>query len=259
MKTALLQMDVVLGDAAANRGKAERLMAQGMARGAELFILPELWTTGYQFAEIERLAEPEGGHTLRLLQRIARENRVEIIAGSILELRGGKVFNSAYAIGRAGQILARYSKIHLIGLMAEDRYLCPGSEKSVFAMSFGQAGVIICYDLRFPELSRALALQGCQTLFIPAEWPAARGDHWRALCIARAIENQLFVIAVNRVGKDRDNTFFGHSLVVDPWGDLLIEGSERDEELLVVDIDFGSVADIRRRIPVFADRRPDCY
>lgn len=259
MKVALVQMDVVLGDAAANRGKAERLMAQGIARGAELFVLPELWTTGYHFAELAALAEPEGGQTICLLQRFAREHGVEIIAGSILERRNGKVYNSAYAIGRAGQLLARYSKIHLIGLMAEDRYLCPGNERSVFEMGFGQAGVIICYDLRFPELSRALALQGCQALFIPAEWPAARGDHWRALSIARAIENQLFVIAVNRVGRDRDNTFFGHSLVVDPWGEVLIEGSATEEELLVVDIDFGSVAAVRQRIPVFADRRPDCY
>ena len=259
MKTALVQMDVLLGDVEANRVKAGRLLAQGIALGAELFVFPELWTTGYQLPGIEALAEPEGGQTVSLLRRIAGENGVEIIAGSLAELRHGKVYNTSYAIGRAGQILARYSKIHLIGLMAEDRYLCPGNEKGSCEMSFGKAGMIICYDLRFPELPRALALAGCQALFVPAEWPAVRGHHWRALNIARAIENLLFVVAVNRVGKDRDNVFFGHSLVVDPWGDVLAEGSEREEELLIVDIPFERVAEIRKRIPVFADRRPECY
>jgi len=98
-----------------------------------------------------------------------------------------------------------------------------------------------------------------KTLFVPAEWPLSRGKHWRALSIARAIENQMFVIAVNRVGSDPDNVFYGHSLVVDPWGEVLAEGSETEEQVLVVDVDFAAVEEIRRRIPVFADRRPECY
>jgi omega-amidase len=259
MKTALIQMDIALGDVEANRCKARSFIAQGLDRGAELFVLPELWTTGYALKEIHRLAEPADGQTVCMLQQIARENRIEIITGSIAELRNGKVFNTAYAIGRNGGILAQYSKIHLIGLMAEDRYLSPGKEKCLFDLSLGKAGMIICYDLRFTELPRALALQGCQALFIPAEWPSARGRHWQALTIARAIENQMFVIAVNRVGSDPDNAFFGHSMIVNPWGEILIEGAETEEELLVTDVDFAAVADIRKRIPVFADRRPECY
>jgi omega-amidase len=259
MKVALIQMDIVLGDIEINRCKAKLLIAQGCAQAVQLFILPELWTTGYQLQEIKKLAEPEDGQTICMLRQIARENRIEIIAGSIAELRNGKVYNTAYAIGRDGEILAKYSKMHLIGLMLEDRYLCAGEEKCFFEMSLGRAGMIICYDLRFTELPRALALQGCRALFIPAEWPSIRGKHWRALNIARAIENQMFVIAVNRVGNDQDNTFFGHSMVIDPWGEVLIEGSETEEELLVMDINFDAVEDIRKRIPVFADRRPECY
>ena len=259
MKVALIQMDVVLGDAAANRAKAWAMFAKGLEQGARLFVLPELWTTGYQLADIHLLAEAQDGTTVTMLRQFARENGVEIIAGSLAETDGGKVYNTAYAIGGDGGIVAKYRKIHLIGLMNEEKYISPGNAKSQFSLSFGPAGMIICYDLRFGELSRALALAGSQVLFVPAEWPAVRGQHWLALSIARAIENQQYVIAVNRVGSDASNLFFGHSLIINPWGEILAEGSATDEEVIVVDVDFAAVAEIRRRIPVFADRRPQCY
>ncbi len=259
MKVALLQMDIALGDVAANRRKAGAMLAEGLAKGAKLFVLPEMWTTGYKLAEIAALAEPEGGPTLAMLTAFAREHGVEVIGGSIAEARGGRVYNTCYAIGADGAVAAKYSKIHLIGLMEEDRYLTAGDSKAIFELSFGPAGTIICYDLRFTELPRALALAGCRTLFVPAEWPASRGTHWRALNVARAIENQLFVIAVNRVGQDENNVFYGHSLVVDPWGEVLAEGSAAGEEVIVVDVDFAAGEEIRRRLPVFADRRPQCY
>jgi predicted amidohydrolase len=259
MRAALVQMDVVYGDVEANRAKAMRFIAEGLARKADVFVFPELWTTGYKLKEIENLAEPLEGKTMEMLCRIARENRVDIVAGSIPEKRDGKIYNTACAIGKDGKIVGKYSKIHLIGLMAEDRYLSSGTKKCIFAIDSVKAGIIICYDLRFTELPRALALQGAQILFVPAEWPSARGNHWRMLNIARAIENQTFVIAVNRVGRDPENTFFGHSMVVDPWGEILIEGSETKEELLVADIDIAAVENLRNLIPVFRDRRPECY
>ncbi len=259
MKIALLQMDIVLGDPDANRRKAADMIAAGLGQGAELFVLPEMWTTGYKLAEIGRLAEPEDGPTLAMLRAAARENGVEFVTGSMAEARGGKVYNTCYAVNAAGGVVAKYSKIHLIGLMEEDRYISPGDSKALFTLGCGQAGMIICYDLRFTELPRALALAGCRTLFVPAEWPAQRGAHWRTLNLARAIENQLFVIAVNRVGRDANNVYFGHSLVVDPWGEVLAEGSEDREEVIVVDVDFAAGEEIRRRMPVFADRRPQYY
>jgi predicted amidohydrolase len=259
MKIALIQMDIVLGDAEANRKKASALIEQGLGSGAELFVLPEMWTTGYKLAEIHKLGEPEDGPSLQLLRSIAQRNKVDIIAGSIAETRGGKVYNTAYAINQDGNITAKYSKIHLIGLMAEDKYISPGTSKCTFDLCFGKAGLIICYDLRFTELPRALALGGAQVLFVPAEWPTIRGKHWLALNIARAIENQMFVIAVNRVGRDEGNVFFGNSLVINPWGETLAQGSEEKEEVILADVDFASVTEMRKRIPVFADRRPQYY
>lgn len=259
MKVALLQMDIALGDVAANRAKASAMLAEAAGRGAELAVLPEMWTTGYALEEIHTLAEPPGGPTLTMLRAFAREHGVALVAGSLAEREDGKVYNTAYAIGRDGEVAARYRKIHLIGLMAEDRYLSPGDTRCTFDLGFGPAGLIICYDLRFTELPRALALSGCRALFVPAEWPASRGRHWLALNVARAIENQMFVIAVNRVGRDAANLFYGHSLIVDPWGEVVAEGSETAEQVIVADVDFAAVEEIRKRMPVFADRRPECY
>lgn len=117
---------------------------------------------------------------------------------------------------------------------------------------------MICYDLRFPELARSLALDGAHIVFVPAEWPHPRLNHWRALLQARAIENQMFIVAVNRVGKGGNHTFCGHSMVVDPWGSILAEMKE-EEASLTVDIDLEEVDRVRRKIPVFKDRIPDCY
>jgi len=259
MKTALIQMDIVLGDVEANRKKALAMMERGLRSGAELFVLPEMWTTGYKLDQIHELGEPEDGPSVQMLKSFAGQHKVDVVGGSIAETRGGKVYNTAYAFNRAGEMIGKYSKIHPIGLMAEDKYIAPGTSKCAFDMSFGKAGMIICYDLRFLELPRALALGGCQVMFVPAEWPTIRGKHWLTLNMARAIENQMFVLAVNRVGKDENNAFFGNSMVIDPWGEVLAHGSSDKEEVVIADVDFSSVADIRKRIPVFADRRPQCY
>nr|WP_092074520.1 carbon-nitrogen family hydrolase [Dendrosporobacter quercicolus]NSL49088.1 carbon-nitrogen family hydrolase [Dendrosporobacter quercicolus DSM 1736]SDN00093.1 Carbon-nitrogen hydrolase [Dendrosporobacter quercicolus] len=258
MKVAVLQMNVRLGDVEANRQKALHMIHTGLAHHAQLFVLPEMWTTGYRLDQIHTLAEPETGPTLLLLQRLAREYSIEIIAGSIAESRNSKIYNTAYAIDKTGAIIAKYSKIHLIGLMAEEKYISPGDRKCSFELSTGPAGLIICYDIRFTELPRSLALEGCTTLFIPAQWPEQRGEHWRVLNQARAIENQLFVISANTVNGRGNGKMYGHSMIIDPWGKIIAEGGST-EELILADVDFSTVADIRKRLPVFTDRRPQYY
>lgn len=259
MKIALIQMDIALGDVEANRRKALALINEGLRQNAKLFVLPELWTTGYVLDQLLELGEPDNGSTVRMLQNVAKENSVEIITGSIAEIKNNQVYNTVYAINTQGVIVGKYSKIHLVPMMDEEKFLTPGDTKGIFELSFGKAGAIVCYDLRFTELPRSLALSGCQTMFVPAEWPAIRGKHWRTLNMARAIENQMYVIAVNRVGKDQNNIFFGHSMIINPWGDVIAEGSETDEQVVVADVDFSMVDAVRQQIPIFADRRPQCY
>lgn len=258
MKIAVLQMDVRLGNVTANREKAAAMIQEGLNQGAELFVLPEMWTTGYQLEQIEQLAEASDGSTIKMLQKLAQENNIEIITGSIAESRNRKIYNTAYAINKQGQVIAQYSKIHLIGLMAEEQYISPGDKKCSFELSIGKAGLIICYDIRFTELPRALALEGCTTLFIPAQWPEVRGDHWRILNLARAIENQQFVISANSVNGRGRGKMYGHSMIINPWGEIIAEGSDQ-EELIIADVDFSQSTDIRKRLPVFTDRRPQLY
>lgn len=252
-------MDIVFGDPAANRRKAMAMIEEGVRQKAKLFVLPELWTTGYALDHLLDLGESEFGLTVQMLKKAAQEYGVEIITGSIAEIRNNKVYNTAYAINANGDIIGKYSKIHLVPMMNEDKFLTPGNQKGMFEFSFGKAGIIICYDLRFTELPRSLSLNGCQAMFVSAQWPVIRGKHWLTLNVARAIENQIFVIAVNRVGQDINNKFFGHSLVIDPWGEIIAEGSETDEQVIIADVEFSMVNLIRKEIPIFADRRPECY
>ena len=138
------------------------------------------------------------------------------------ELRGDKVYKSAIILGPEG-IIRSYSKTHLFRLMNEHKYFTPGNTCDVFQTSFGRIGLVICYDIRFPELARGAALKGARILFVPAEWPYPRVSHWEFLLKARAIENQMFVVASNRVGSDKKNIFFEHSMVLDPAGETIAE------------------------------------
>lgn len=258
MKVGLIQMEVLPGEVEKNRRKALALMGRAVAQGCRLVVLPEIWTTGYALNNIDDLAEPIDGKTLTAMRDFAREQAVEVIAGSIPIQDGGKVYNTAFALDRSGHILASYRKIHLFSLMGEERFFQPGESTALFELSIGKAAMIICYDIRFPELTRTLAVKGAGVLFVPAQWPSLRGDHWRALNIARAIENQMFVLAVNCVGKHKHNVFYGHSMIIDPWGKVLVEGDDQ-EMVLTAEIDWAMVDDVRAKMPVFADRRPDVY
>lgn len=258
MKIGLIQMEVLPGEVELNRDKALALMGQAVEQGCRLVVLPELWTTGYALNNIEELSESTQGETLAALRAFAREQAVEVITGSIPIKDDGKVYNSAFALDPCGHIRSSYRKIHLFSLMGEERFFQPGEQTALFEMSFGKAAMIICYDLRFPELARTLAVNGARALFVLAEWPSLRGEHWRILNIARAIENQMFVFAVNCVGRHKQNIFYGHSLAIDPWGRILAEGDDR-EAVLTAEIEWTMAADVRSKMPIFADRRPDVY
>ncbi|WP_206109169.1 carbon-nitrogen family hydrolase [Paenibacillus sp. HB172176] len=260
LRIALLQMDVEAGFPERNFAKLEQLLEKAVQSEPkpDVLMFPEMWNTGYALTQIEELADEQGRRTIAFLSRFAEEHEVYIIGGSIAEKREDGVYNTIYAFDRRGGKIGEYSKIHLFRLMEEEKYLQAGGKPGELKLEGEQAGMMICYDIRFPELSRKLALQGAKLLFVPAEWPNPRLHHWRTLLTARAIENQMYVIACNRMGQSGETSFFGHSLVIDPWGEIVAEAGE-EETILYADIDLSLVDQVRTRIPVFEDRRPSLY
>ncbi|MBZ4653333.1 MAG: hydrolase [Peptococcaceae bacterium] len=258
MRIALIQMDIAYGDPAANLAHARSVVEKAIKDKPDVIILPEMWNTSYALKNVFELADDHGVPSAKAMQELAREHNVNIIAGSVADRREDKVYNTSYIFNRQGEEVTSYSKIHLFGLMQEGEYLVRGNTRALFTLEGISCGVIICYDLRFPELSRALALAGMKVLFVPAQWPHPRMHPWRTLLQARAIENQVFVAAVNRVGKEGKAEFFGHSMVVDPLGEIIVEGEEK-EQILIADIDLTLVEKVRTRMTCFSDRIPEAY
>ncbi len=256
---SLGQMDVRLGDPEANYGRAAEWTQEAARRGSQLVLFPELWSTAYALEEWENLASPmdaESGMFARVAA-LARQHKLAV-GGSLLEKKDGRAYNTFALYGPDGALQAAYSKVHLFRLMDEDRWLAPGDRLVLVEAEWGMTGLGICYDLRFPEMFRRYALGGARLVLLPSEWPSRRSAHWQVLLRARAIENQMFVAAVNRVGESKGERFGGQSAVIDPWGEAVVEGGSQ-EMLLTAEIDLGRVDEVRRRIQVFEDRRPEVY
>lgn len=253
----LAQMTIALGDQKRNTSMMEKLTAEAAQRGSHLVVFPELWSTGYALDRSRELASTLNGGLFAQISTIATQNKISIV-GSTLEKRGLEVANSAAFMAPNGRVMGIYRKIHLFGLMDEDKYLQPGSSPLVMDLPWGKTALAICYDLRFPELFRRYALEDALIVIIPAEWPAARIDHWRILLQARAIENQCYIVATNTTGEVGDTVFGGHSMIVDPWGKIIVEAGE-DPVLLTAEIEIDRVDEVRKRIPALDDRRPETY
>ncbi len=258
LKIALGQMDVQVGKPEQNWQTVVEMAQDAAAHRADILVLPELWSTGYDLANAAAHAIPLDQGIFTRTAALARDHRLHIL-GSCLSLLGENQFgNTAAWFDPQGKIAAAYSKIHLFRLMAEEQFLTAGNHLTTLDTPWGKAGVAICYDLRFPEQFRAYALAGAVMTFLPSEWPHPRLAHWQTLLRGRAIENQMFMIACNRVGQSGETRFFGHSCIIDPWGEIVIEGDETPQ-LLVATIDTTLVDTVRAKIPVFADRRVDVY
>ncbi|WP_020616617.1 carbon-nitrogen family hydrolase [Paenibacillus daejeonensis] len=260
LNLAIVQMYIEAGSPDRNFARLEERLEQAAALTPkpDLILFPEMWNTGYALDEIEALADENGNRTKALISAFSKRHGIHVLAGSIAEKRADGVYNTTYAFDRSGQLQAEYSKIHLFRLMDEEKHLQAGNAPGVLDIDGSRAASMICYDIRFPELARRLALDGAKLLFVPAEWPNPRLHHWRTLLTARAIENQMFVVACNRTGSSGSTSFFGHSMVIDPWGEIVAEAGE-DETILQATIDMALVDDVRTRIPVFEDRRPGLY
>jgi omega-amidase len=260
---AVLQMDIKIGEPDMNFASAERMMNEAVGGDVkpDVILLPEMWNAGYALDRIQELADVDGERTKAMMSAFSRKHGVYIIAGSVSDRSSGDglVRNTIYAFNRQGELVSDYSKIHLFRLMDEEKYLTAGDKHGLLSIDGVEAGTLICYDIRFPELTRKLAVEkGAHVLFVPAQWPKPRLNHWRTLLIARAIENQMYVVACNRVGISGTADFFGHSMIIDPWGEILAEAGE-EECILRASIDLSHVDKVRQTIPIFSDRRPDLY
>lgn len=260
LRLALAQMNIEAGNPDGNFARAAQRLEAAVAANPkpDLLVLPEMWNTGYALKKIGELADPDGDRTCKWLTAFSRRHGVVVVAGSIAQRRGDAVTNTIHVFDRSGEPIAEYSKIHLFKLMDEHLHLRAGEKPGLFQLAGVTAGAMICYDIRFPELARGLALAGAKILFVPAEWPNPRLHHWRTLLQARAIENQMYVVACNTVNDSGGTSFFGHSMVVDPWGEIVAEAGE-EETTLTAEIDLALVDEVRGRIPVFDDRRPQLY
>jgi deaminated glutathione amidase len=271
MRAAAIQLNST-GDKARNLETAERLVRDAAADGAELVVLPEKWNVLGDAEALREGAEPLGGPTLTAAGSWARELAIHLVAGSIPERVEGneKLFNTSTLIGPDGELHARYRKIHMfdvdVGGVAyrESESEEPGEEIVAAVVGGSLAGVTlgmtVCYDLRFPELYRILAVRGATVLSVPSAFTFETGkDHWEVLLRARAIENQAFVVAPNQVGEAPPHyRSYGHSMIVDPWGVVLAEAPE-GEGFIAADLDLDSEDRVRATLPSLANRRPGAY
>ncbi|GMB08707.1 carbon-nitrogen family hydrolase [Thermolongibacillus altinsuensis] len=257
-KIACLQLDIAFGNPTENKQQVHKQFEQLRDEHPDVVILPEFWSTGYDLTRLEEIADENGEETKTLISQLARTYHTHIVAGSIAKKTNNGITNTMYIVNRHGEVVSEYSKVHLFQLMDEHLYLQAGDQLGLFTLDETLCAGVICYDIRFPEWIRVHTAKGAEILFVVAEWPLARLSHWRTLLQARAIENQCYVIACNRAGSDPNNVFAGHSFVIDPWGEIIAEADEHPG-IVTATIDLKKVKEVRKKIPIFADRRPDLY
>jgi omega-amidase len=261
MKIAVAQIACSLGDVEANVRKMRDFSSRAKEAGAGLVVFPEMADTGYSMPVIQKHATAWTEGAVPRLQETAKELGIGIISG-VSEREGGSIYNSQVAIDLSGQIVAKYRKIHLFGPPPIEEHKCfsPGNELVSFSIGDLRLGLTICYDLRFPEVYRALACgQEVNVFIISSAWPFPRAEHQRVLALARAIENQSYVVLSNRVGKDDGVSACGGSAIIDPYGVTVAAASADREELVVAEVSNEIIRSVRDRMPVFEDRREDVY
>jgi predicted amidohydrolase len=260
-------------DLDSNLEQADRLTRAAAADRAQLVLLPEKWSVLGTSGQLRCGAQELGGPAISWAREIARELRIDLIAGSIAERRDGgeasdgRIANTSVHVGPDGEIRAVYRKIHMFDVRVdgvdyrESADQVAGDEIVLSRSAGGVAlGMTVCYDLRFPELFRVLAVRGAQILLVPAAFTlATTRDHWEVLLRARAIENQAFVIAANQIGSHPPGLRSGgRSMIVDPWGVVLAQAAD-DVGVVSADLDFSALTRIRRELPSLANRRPQVY
>jgi len=261
MKIAVAQISCSLGAPEANVVKVRDFSGRAKEAGAELIVFPEMTDTGYSMPVIHKHAASWTSGFVPGLQRIAKDLSVAIVCG-VSERENSCIYNAQVLVDADGNIKAKYRKTHLYAVAPVEEQTCfaPGNEFTTFSLDGLQFGFSICYDLRFPELYRKLAAdQKVGAFIVSSAWPFPRVEHFRTLAMARAIENQSYVVASNRVGKDDDLWFCGSSTIIDPRGVVIAAASADREELIHGDLSQELVQSVRSRVASLAHRRQDLY
>lgn len=256
MKIAIYQMEIIPGEPEKNIEKVANWLST--LDDVDIAVLPEMWNTSYTLEELVNITSEAGQREIEKLSELAKQYQINIVGGSIAVRVEDKIYNRAIVINKNGEHIHQYDKLHLVPMLDEPNYLTQGNNISIFEIDNVKMGVIICYDLRFPEISRKLALEGIEVLFVVAEWPIERISQFEKLLYARAIENQVYVIASNSIGKCDDTVFGGKSMVINPLGEattkiILGEGTIQSK------INIEEIRSIRSDIPLLKTRRADIY
>jgi len=261
MRISLIQMNMALASPDENFAKAEALLRQAAKAGCDTAVLPETWNTGFfPHENLPDLADRDGERTTKTMSALAKELRINIVAGSVANVKNGRVYNTAYVFDREGNTVAEYDKTHLFSPMGEHNYFAKGEKTVSFTLDGLKCSVLICYDIRFPELTRTVTLNAdkLDVLFLVSEWPDVRIPQLHAIAKARAIENQMFVAVCNSAGRAGETVYGGSSVLFSPLGDTLVSAGTT-EDTVSADCDPAVLTPIRQNINVFADRRPELY
>ena len=253
MKLYCVQLDSGWENKAASFARVEALLSATVPERGSLVLLPEMFATGFSM-NAQNIAEYPDGETEKYFANLAREFSIFILGGVVTPSSDGRGYNEAVVVSPDGISVARYRKIHPFSLGGENKYYAAGQSISLFEWHGFRVAPFICYDLRFPEIFRAAVKKGANLFVVIANWPAAREGHWTALLKARAIENQAYILGVNRCGDDPKLHYSGHSQIIDPHGEIIADGGE-NEGVICAKLDLSALDKYRHDFPALADMK----
>ena len=256
IKAGVFQFDIVPGDLKSNVKRAFLGIEALCRAGTDIIVLPELWSCGFDIPNMAVHAGKTPG-ILSRLKAVSEKHHV-FIGGSLPEKKDGMLYNTFFLIGPDGQLVCAYRKIHLFAPMCENECFSPGDRLTCCETSIGKIGLATCYDLRFPEVFRSLALKDARLILVSAHWPHARIMHWEILLRARAIENQVFIMGVNACGAGKSPEFSGHSCIIAPEGEILASAGTKPGYAAAM-IDLDTVERVRKRFSSLYERIPEAY
>ncbi|MDR3290788.1 MAG: carbon-nitrogen hydrolase family protein [Methanobrevibacter sp.] len=267
LKIAMCQMEVV-DNKQQNLKKAEKMIRESKNNNVDIAILPEMFICPYENEKfIEYCENQDNSPTLKSISKIAKDLNIHILAGSIPEISNKKIYNTSFFFDNNGELLGFHRKLHLFDIDIKDKIyfkesdtLNQGNEITIIDSKLGKIGIAICFDIRFSELSTIMALKGAKILIFPGAFNLTTGPlHWKLLLQARAVDNQVFTVGVSQsLNKNQSYHAYGHSLISNPLGEILIEADNK-EELLIAEIDLDEIAIVREELPIMKNKRNDLY